>query len=306
MLDRASSFHDAETARILTEDYVPVALDVFYEERREDTGGEFYRKIVKQRENLQPGRTTQGFYIATPDGELINGWNNRNAQRLKHRLKLALVGYEAGKTEFTPATETDPTYERSLPQGALVVDVRALIVDAAWQGAGSRWDKIRREAMGRDHLWITDAERQELIAGQWPPSLTRRMARFHLIDNTRGEAPMWRSRDLREASLTFESGVLTGRIRLATSTNPPFHPDAAVDRFYDAAVRGVVTIKDDAIVRLDVVVRGSFFGEGRWTPGSPKKPFTFAVAFALADLARAASKVPPQASRNLRSYLEAR
>lgn len=306
MLDRASSFHDQETVDILTKRYVPVALDVFYEERRKDAAGELYWKIVKQRENLKPDRTTQGFYIATPDGKLLNGWNNRNGPRLKKRLKLALNGYGGKKANVAATSKSDLRYERSLPDGAVVVDVRSRILEAGWEGEGSQWEKIRRRAIGRDHLWITNAEREELISGQWPASLTRRLARFHLIDNTRGEAPMWRIREVRDASLTLKDSLLTGRIRLSTDENPAFHPDVAAERFYDAAVRGVVTIKDGAIVRFDVVVRGTFFGEGRWTPGSPKEPFTLAVALGLANTKLAASKVPPQAARNLRDYLEAR
>ncbi|NRA97065.1 MAG: hypothetical protein HRU14_12740 [Planctomycetes bacterium] len=306
MLDRASSFHDQETVDILTKRYVPVALDVFYEERRKDAAGELYWKIVKQRENLTPDRTTQGFYIATPDGRLLNGWNNRNGPRLKKRLKLALNGYGEKKTNVAATAKGDLRYERSLPHGAVVVDVRSRILKAAWEGEGSPWEKIRRQSIGRDHLWITNAEREELVAERWPASLTRRLARFHLIDNTRGEAPMWRIREVHEASLTLKGGLLTGRIRLSTDDNPNFHPDAAAERFYNTAVRGVVTIKDGALVRFDVVVRGTFFGEGRWTPGSPKKPFTLAVAFGLANPKLAASKVPPQAARDLRSYLEAR
>lgn len=297
MLDRASSFQDRETVELLTQRYVPVALDVWYHERRKDPEGDLYRKIVTQRKNLRPGRTTQGFYIATPSGELLNGWNNRNPERLKKRLKLALAGYASDRASFAPQTSKDRRFERPIPKGAVVVDVRSRIEKADWGDEGSRWQRIHRKAIGRDHLWITDAEHKAILTGTWPKTLTRRIARYHLIDNTRGEPPMWAPGEVREASLTLDAGKLVGRIRLQTEDET---------RWYDAAVLGFVAVADGKLARLDIVVRGTFFGEGRWTSGAPKKPFTLAIAFGLADPDLAASRVPPQGARSLRNYLEAR
>ena len=83
MLDRASSFAERDVVRMLSRHYVPVALDEWYAVRRQDEAGELYRKIVYQREGMRPGRTTQGLYLAEPDGALVVGWNNRDPGKLE-------------------------------------------------------------------------------------------------------------------------------------------------------------------------------------------------------------------------------
>ena len=71
MLDRASTFSDERVIELLKTRFVPVALDVWYEERRADPAGDLYRKIVFQREGTSPEKTTQGFYICASDGRLL-------------------------------------------------------------------------------------------------------------------------------------------------------------------------------------------------------------------------------------------
>ena len=89
MLVRESTFADDTTIDLLSRKFIPVAIDVFYHERRKDAEGDFYRKIVAQREGMREGRTTQGFYIFTPHGSLIVGWNNRDPGKVRRRLQEA-------------------------------------------------------------------------------------------------------------------------------------------------------------------------------------------------------------------------
>ena len=101
MLDRESTFANDEINKLLKTRFVPVAIDVFYHERRKDAEGEFYRKVVHQRRGLRPGRTTQGFYIFTPYGSLIVGWNNRDPKKVLNQLRAALKkDHELGAKEI--------------------------------------------------------------------------------------------------------------------------------------------------------------------------------------------------------------
>ena len=61
------------------------------------------------------------------------------------------------------------------------------------------WERIFQSALSRDNLWIRKDEHQSLVRGELPDSLKRRIARFHLIDNTRGEPPMWDDADIPKA-----------------------------------------------------------------------------------------------------------
>lgn len=303
MLDRASTFDQPEIVELLTDRYVPVALDVWYHERRQDAEGELYRKIISGRKNLRPGRTTQGFYIAKPDGTLLDGWNNRNAERLRKRLVMELSRYEVPAAEVSVAdAERDIRYEREIPKGATVVDVSTRIIEADWGDEdASRWQKIHRAAVGHDHLWMLGDEREALKKGMVHERLAKRIAHYHLIDNTRGEPPMWRPSEVElsvwKATKTADGMRLDGTCKLATEDG---------SRGYHARALGFVRFDGDRLERFDVVFRGTFHGEGRWTSGAPKKPFTLAIAFSLADPKRAATQVPPQAARDLRSYLEPR
>jgi hypothetical protein len=121
------------------------------------------------------------------------------------------------------------------------------------------------------------------------------LVRYHLIDNTRGEPPMWRDADIKHLELTLRDGRLKGSVRLET---------AAGDRGYHADLLGFLEAKDGKVTRLDLLAVGQFWGEGSFTRGAPKGRFPLAVAFALADPERGTTRVPPQGARgNLQAYL---
>ncbi|MAG55195.1 MAG: hypothetical protein CMJ83_02785 [Planctomycetes bacterium] len=301
MLDRASTFSDPDIIAMLQTRFVPVAVDVWYEERRQDPAGKLYRRIVNQRDGMRPGRTTQGFYLFTPTGDLLQGWNNRDVRKVKRRLRKALASYTPPTSDPVGAGSLDRRFERTPPVGAVVVDVFSRIVKASWPPSQSRWDRVQREATGRDHLWLLPAEITEIVAGRWPATVTRRIARFHVIDNTRGEPPMWRSNEVTAAALKLESTAdgyrLVGKIQVKSRKG---------DRGCDAALLGRVRVKEGRLTRLDIVARGSYFGHGRYTGGAPPGSFTLAVAFRLADPKATSTRVPPQGSRDLNGYLRAR
>lgn len=294
---------------MLSEDYVPVALDVWYEERRQDEAGAFYRALVAQREGLREGHTTQGFYVARPDGHLLRGWNNRDPDKLARWLREHREASEPADDK-TPApaaaAEVDRRFARRLPDGAVVVDVFTRITAAEWPERDRGWmDDAMRTATGRDHLWITAEEIAALARREVPATLARRIARFHLVDDTRGEPPMWRADELLEVALAFEPvagetavpPTLVGHARLATG-------DAK--RRCDAALRGQLAIDEDGhLARFDLVARCSFAGEGEFTPHAPPGTFTLVVAMGLAP-ANGLNQVPPQAARDLDEYLRAR
>jgi hypothetical protein len=77
------------------------------------------------------------------------------------------------------------------------------------------------------------------------------------------------------------------------------------ERGYEAELKGVVEVKDNAVVRFDMVALGDFWGEGPFTRGAPKGKFPLAISFTLADGTDVADRIPPQGSRGwLRGYLE--
>lgn len=326
MLDRESSFADAEVIATLKKRFVPLALDVWYEERREDAAGELYRKIVLQRDGATLDKTTQGFYAFAPDGALLQGWNHRGVDRMKQQLDRALDAWKERRGKKEKAGEpkgdaeakgdeaqgaVDRRFERALPEGSRVVAVRARITDAKWpeiergDPLHEQWQEIVRTATSLDHLWVDRDELAALAAGTFPRTLAWRIARFHCIDNTRGEPPSWEPEHVKKCEATLsrngkepkegkpDSFSVDGAFTLATS-------DGALA--YDARMGGIVETKDGTIERLDLAIRGDFTGHGEFTQGAPPGTFTLAIVLSLADEGDHA-EVPPQGARWLDDYL---
>ncbi len=259
-----------------------------------DPESKFYRQVVYQREGVHKGVTSQGFYIFSPDGKLLRGWNNRDPEKVKRLLKAALVNYQIPNQVEAISPTRNRNFTRVLPAGGMVVDVFSKITDAQWPAARDKWEaehfNLFRAATGRDHLWITPEEIASFTRGTMPDSLTRRIARYHLIDNTRGEPPMWQDAEVRSAKITVTAEE--GRLRLDGSIEAA---TASKDRQYEMKLLGYVEIKGDTLMRFDLVARGRFRGHGQYTAASaPQGKFTLAIAFTLADQASESSKVPPQ------------
>jgi len=299
VLDRESTFADAEIVNLLKTRFVPVAIDQANQRRQKDSEGEFYRKIAGQgpRSNFQG--TTQGFYIATAAGKLLLYNNNRDPAKVRRLMKEKLAEFEASdaaraKTEVIKAGNVDQRYNPRLPAGGLAVRVQAKVM-AGYEPTTNRWKSIFQSAMSRDNLWISASEHRALVAGQIPPSLQERIARFHLVDNTRGEPPMWKKEEIRAITMELHDGKVSGHAQLA---------NARGDRGFEPKMLGFVEVKQGKVVRFDMVATGDFWGDGTYTRGAPAGRFPLAISFTLADGTDIADHVPPQGSRGwLRGYL---
>lgn len=279
--------------------FVPVAIDQAYQRRQKDAEGEFYRKIAGQgpRSNFQS--TTQGLYIATAQGKLLLYNNNRDPAKVQRLLKEKLNIFQQNLAEYSRAVaikpgKVDARYNVSPPKGGLVVRVRAKVL-GGYEPTTDRWRAIFQSALSRDNLWISSAEHQALVQGQIPVSLQKRIARFHLVDNTRGEPPMWREKEIRQLKMTVRGNRIEGQVLLRTDSG---------ERGYQAELFGELEVKAGKVVRLDLLARGDFWGDGPYTRNAPKGRFPLAVSFTLADGTDVADRIPPQGSRGwLPGYL---
>lgn len=279
--------------------FVPVAIDQACQRRQQDAEGEFYRKIAGQgpRNNFQS--TTQGLYVATAGGRLLLFNNNRDPAKVQRLLKETLAEFEKDTADNSRAIaikrgKVDARYNVTPPAGGLVVRVRAKIL-GGYEPTTDRWQAIFQNALSRDNLWISAAEHQALLRGVVASSLQQRIARFHLVDNTRGEPPMWKAKEIRELKMKIEGHRILGQATLRTASG---------DRSYQAEFFGIIEKKAGRIVRLDMVSRGEFQGEGPYTRNAPKGKFPLAISFSLADGKEAADRIPPQGSRGwLPGYL---
>lgn len=280
--------------------FVPVAIDQAFQRRQQDTEGEFYRKIAGQGPRDNFDSTTQGFYIATASGDLLLYNNNRDPEKLQRLMQQKLTEFESHGAASANVAEIraenlDPRYNVSPPEGGLVLRVRAKVLDG-YEPTDDPWQQIFQAALSRDNLWISANEHKALVWGEIPASLQQRIARFHLVDNARGEPPMWEPKEIRKMELKLANGEVSGVAHLKTGRG---------DRGYEAELRGAVEVKEGAVVRFDMVALGDFWGEGSFTRGAPKGRYPLAIAFTLADGTDVADRIPPQGSRGwLRGYLD--
>ena len=294
MLDRESTFKDPEIVRLLKSSFIPVAIDQAYQRRQKDTEGDFYRKIAGQGPRNNFKGTTQGLYLATASGKLLGFNNNRGGDRIRSMMKKALDGFEAPAAAVIKRSKVDARYNPKPPEGGLVVRVQTKVL-GGYEKTEDRWRKIFQNALSRDNLWVTKEEQDALAAGRVPLALQKRIARYHLVDNTRGEPPMWKADEIRSIEFSLKGGRLSGSVHLETASG---------ERGYKASLLGQVETKNGRITRFDLVARGEYWGEGTYTRGAPKGRFPLAASFTLADGSDIADGVPPQGSRGwVRGYL---
>lgn len=299
MLDRASTFAQPEVVQLLKTKFVPVAIDQAYQRRQQDAEGEFYRKIAGQgpRNNFQG--TTQGLYIAAPDGKLLLFNNNRDPEKVLRLMKQKLAEFEASDAAKSSVAaikpgKLDPRWNARPPEGGLVVRVQAKVLDG-YEPTDDPWKVIFQSAMSRDNLWISKQEHEALARNELPLSLQKRLARYHLVDNTRGEPPMWKEPEIRQLDMQLRDGRLSGRVQLQTERG---------DRGYEAELLGEVKTRDGQVVGFSVVALGQFWGRGPFTGGAPPGKFPLAISFTLADGTDVSDAIPPQGSRGwLDGYL---
>jgi len=293
VLDRASTFADPVVVELLTTKFIPVAIDQAYQRRQKDAEGEFYRKIALQgpRHDFE-GSTTQGFYAATSSGKFLFYSNHRGPggeAGLVGELNRALAAAVDSADKGAPIEdgERDQRYNPKPPEGGLVLRVHSKVLHG-YDEPKDRVQKIFQEGRGRDNFWITASEHEALAKGALPESLQRRLVRYHFVDNTRGEPPMWERDELRSLSMTLNNGELRGSVSLSTADGK---------RSFDAEVLGYVESSGGRVTRMDLVVRGLFEGCGEYTKGPPPGKFPFAISFTIADRSDTADAIPPQGSR---------
>jgi hypothetical protein len=205
---------------------------------------------------------------------------------VKEILRKGLAAFKPAEAEAIRNAAPDKNFSYVPPAGGLVITVTGKVLEGH---ALSPDPMIRmfQESMGRDMLWLRKDEHEALVRGELPASVKTRLARFTLMDFTRGEPAFWQPADVRSLDLTLKDGVLSGAVHLENASSG-----------FKAELRGVVEAKDGKVVRFDVVARGGAWGHsGTTAVGAPPGKFTLAIAYRLAPGTDEADKVTPQGAK---------
>ena len=287
LVDRGSVTEDPEIATLLATRFIPVAIDQHIHRRLDDTEGRLFVELT-ERAGRFVDVTTQGFYVFTSSGEPVAFRSTQDPRSLKQMLASALEKSEPqGPNSEWLELHDDSDFTLKAPAEVVVLDVISKVLGGYGEPTNYR-ERILQSALGRDRCWIRQDEVASLSENIVPDSLLNRMVRFHLVDNTRGEAPMWRPDQIHNAVATLRDGRVVGSVRVETPRGR---------RGYRASLLGLVDAKDGVLTQFDVVSRGLAWGRGYFNGGAPSGKYPLAVRFALANGARPYDAVPPGAAR---------
>ena len=337
MADREFVFGRPDVQKILREQFVIVAADDWYQRRQNDALGKFFRSVADQGPRKGAGGgTRQGRYAFSASGTLLGFNNNRDPQRILNMLRESLRKYEAlpagerkagaFKVPTLNPGALDERYARPLTQDTVVMKVHGRVLErdrkgnyAACGEPGANNKSFRHTGFGvsTDHLWLQEAELEQLTALALknpqgvavPRAVAMRIARFHLVDNTRGEPPHWNLEEVRKLILraTMQPKAAGARHSTNLRITGAFHLETKDGkRGYTGEISGFLrTISKTRAREFQFVAVGQHWGEGTYTRGARPGKTPFAVAFTLADSQKAKNCVPPQAIRWEKGYYEA-
>lgn len=224
MTARQSVWSDPEVKALATK-FVPAADEVGRLQTGKDAECKLFQKIAEQGHYAgmtRPSSTRQGTYATTADGTFLASWNNNNPRFVARKLREALETWDRLKAEGRKFSGADPLdvaqlnrADRFFPEGGLVlkVNTRDLPRDPPQQG---RW----ADAWNQDFAWFTQDEAREFLPGKIEPgrphevprALVERLARFHLLDNVRGQTSPFPARAIEEATLTSRVTTVEGDV----------------------------------------------------------------------------------------------
>jgi hypothetical protein len=308
-----------------------VAGDDWYQRRRQDAEGAFFRKVADQGPRKgRGGSTRQGIYCLTAAGKLLAYRNARDPKVMRETLELGLKRFKAlpaderrpGAVKVPPQGRVDARYARTPPAGGLILRgyTRILDRDDSKKLVKGTCAFTGGDRAARDHVWLTRGEWQSLVPAEprkgqtapMPAAITRRLVRFHLFDNTRGEPSYWRADEVRQSELTWAVTAVSGRevtMDLAGSALLSTEADTSkAKRGYDAALRGLLRYDREkkVITRLDLLALGEHWGRSTYTPGDRPGRKPLGIAFELVPGTSPAERIPPQAARRVSGYFAAK
>ena len=216
MADRRSVYTNEEIiARSAA--FVCAADEVWRLQRGSESDCVFFQKAVNRGERITDVGTRQGTWVFAPSGRLLAHGNTRHIERMLEIL-------DHGLSRWSELTDE----EKRLPAGVDFSDVHRW--ESNFPTDGLALERVGREladadgtelgSWNMDYAWFSGAELAEelapLVNGAEEAELSHmamRLARFHLIDNVRGQSLPFAPTEVERARLTArvvarESGSL--------------------------------------------------------------------------------------------------
>lgn len=284
--------------------FVPAADEVWRLQHRDDAECRFFQGFMESGHyggRTQPTDTRQGLYACTPSGLFLASINSTRPEAVLRMMEKALAAWaalpEAKRYLPTPPparTKDAKRVEHLRPKHGLVLRVHARDLRPA--GTSNDW---RAHAWNTDFLWYSKAEVRAIFhevatgdAGkrvELPPPFGQRIARFHLLDNVRGQTPAWSLGKVRVALFhawreRSEGGVVRLRLEGRGETGAPFSGPLQGTGFVGTMLGWMdYDVASATVTHFELVAVGQRWGATRYNGRQDDlAPSTLGIAFTLA------------------------
>lgn len=251
------------------------------------------------------GVTAQGFYVVGADGQAyVFSMHGRQRDEFMKLLDDGVAKFNASpsvpvKLDILPVKR----WTQTRPAGTLTVRTIARITPMP-EGCSDK-----NSGIGRDHYWLFPDDVREVLSRKsdtfaMPAQMARRIARFHLVDDVRGEPTRWRYDDIRvlDIQMTRLSDGVYRFEGLYKITNNEGH--GKTEKGIAGRIRGELLV--DTVKRVatgfEAIAEGYAWGDHDNTSGAPEGKFPLKIAFRAVD-DEISRSVPPQQSYFWAEYL---
>lgn len=260
------------------------------------------------REQMKPqgdaGNTAQGLYIVGADGKFYGFYNGHPDQYNNHDVSPLKQYLEQGGGAFRahpPSHVQIPQAERSALSPDRTTSVVRVFSRISPVPAGSN---ELNYGIGKDHYWILANEVKQIASPAhddgrtfWLPSpMVARMARYHIIDNVRGQPDMWKGSEIKKAQL-YARFVGSNQSKKCYELHGEFSQvteDGRRGLNISIDGRFEVPMGQTRLARFRAFGSGQAWGVSRFTEGAPTGRFPLLIAMVEVD-DEIAKVVPPEA-----------
>lgn len=195
--------------------FVPAADEVYRLQTGSDAECRLFQKFAEQGHYggiTKPSNTRQGTYAITPSGVFLASINSNRPEDMADMLRRALEKWKTlpraerlGNGALPEPKAALSRAEQDYPEKGLVL--QAYSRDLPREKSSSGW---RGQAWNNDFVWFTQDEARQFLpqsvlpgaVQKVPETLMRRLVRFNLVDNVRGQTGPFSEIDVKKAELT--------------------------------------------------------------------------------------------------------
>jgi hypothetical protein len=187
-------------------DFVCAADEVWRLQRGSEADCIFFQRVVTGGKRITDRGTRQGTWILSPGGEVLARTNTRDVDKVLATFEEGLAAWnelpdERRRLPADAGLEPQHRWESSRPDDGLILERIGRELNA--EGLAGE----RHPSWNRDFAWFRGEEVSD--RGDWS-GVARRLARFHLVDNVRGQTLPYADEEVQVAELSARAVATDG------------------------------------------------------------------------------------------------